>query len=132
MFFLELDREAQEIRWIRAGHDPALVFRKSTGEFTRLDGPGIVLGVQESFVFETQSSSDLRSGDIIVIGTDGIYETADPDNRAFGRERAQDVIQAHCDEPAHAIQQALVSEVRRFRGTLVLEDDITLVVIKVR
>ena len=67
-----------------------------------------------------------------MIGTDGIYETADPENRAFGKERAQNVIRAHSEESAHTIQQALVSEVRRFRGELALEDDITLVVIKLR
>jgi sigma-B regulation protein RsbU (phosphoserine phosphatase) len=132
MFFLELDQDDQDLRWVRAGHDPALVYHKDSREFTRLNGPGIVLGVEESFVYENQSSQEFKSGDIIVIGTDGIYETASPENRAFGRERAQNVIREHCDSPAHTIQQALVSEVRRFRGELTLEDDITLVVIKVR
>jgi sigma-B regulation protein RsbU (phosphoserine phosphatase) len=132
MFFLELDQNAQDIRWIRAGHDPALVYHKESRKFTRLEGPGGVLGVEESFTYENQSSGDFQNGDIIVIGTDGIYETASPENRAFGRERAQDVIRDYCDASAHTIQQALVSEVRRFRCDLTLEDDITLVVIKVK
>ncbi len=132
MFFLELDQNAQEIRWIRAGHDPAIVFLRDAKQFTQLDGPGGVLGIEKSLTYENQSSGEFQSGDIIVIGTDGIYETASPENLAFGRERAQAVILEHCDASALVIQQALVSEVQRFRGDLGLEDDITLVVVKLR
>ena len=132
MFFLELDQKDERIRWVRAGHDPALCLNKRTRQFTQLDGPGIVLGVEANFVFENQISTDFQDGDIIVIGTDGIYEAHNRENQVFGKRRAQDIILKHCEAKASAIRDAIVSEVQLFQGDIAKEDDITLVVIKIR
>lgn len=120
------------MRWIRAGHEPPLLYQKQLGQVTKLYGDGIVLGIDESYVFETEISDNIQPGDIILIGTDGIYETRNKDNSGFGQDSVSRIIAQHCDQPAAAIQDALMSEVRNFRGSENQEDDITLVVIKVK
>ncbi|MBT8333879.1 MAG: SpoIIE family protein phosphatase [Deltaproteobacteria bacterium] len=130
MFFLEIDSRERKIQWIRAGHEPALHYHKQTGQITKLDGDGVVLGIDGSFLFKNQVSDDFQSGDIILIGTDGIYETRNAKNVAFGQDSVKDLFAKHSDKTAAAIQKVLVSEVRQFRGALNQEDDITLVVIK--
>jgi sigma-B regulation protein RsbU (phosphoserine phosphatase) len=132
MFFLEIDPEEGALRWIRAGHEPPLLYQKQLGQVTKLYGGGIVLGIDESYVFETEVSDNIQPGDIILIGTDGIYETRNKDNSGFGQDSVSRIIAQHCDQPAAAIQDALMSEVRNFRGSENQEDDITLVVIKVK
>jgi sigma-B regulation protein RsbU (phosphoserine phosphatase) len=132
MFFLEIDPRDGKIQWIRAGHEPALHYRKQTGQMTKLDGDGVVLGIDGSFIFRNQVSDDFQSGDIILIGTDGIYETRNAENVAFGQDSVKNIFAEHSDKTAAAIQEVLVSEVRKYRGALDQEDDITLVVIKVQ
>lgn len=132
LFFLELDQSKKTIRWVRAGHEPAVHFHAATGEFTELGGPGLVLGIEESFRFEYQSLDKLDSGDVILIGTDGIHETFNSEQVAFGKERVQKSIQDNHGKSAREIKDALVEKVRHHRGDLPQEDDITLVVIKVK
>ena len=132
MFFLEIDPASDRLQWVRAGHEPALLYQKRLGQITRLGGRGIVLGIDESFVFETQVSDDIQKGDIILIGTDGIYETRNKENRVFGQESVKRILADNCDQSAAAIQKILMSEVKKFRNAEDQEDDITLVVIKVQ
>lgn len=132
LFFLELDQRTKSLRWVRAGHDPALLFSKRKGTFSELGGPGMALGIEESFDFQDQQSGSLEKGDIILIGTDGIHETSNREQVAFGKDRVQKIITANSHESASVIKEKIVHEVRLFRGDLPQEDDITLVVIKVK
>ena len=89
----------------------------------------MVLGIDESYTFENQHT-EIQEGDIILIGTDGIFETRNQDDLVFGQERVRDIISLHKDQPAAVIQKTIVSEVKGFRGKISQEDDITLVVVK--
>ena len=130
MFFLELHPYSRQLRWVRAGHEPPLHYHKRTNEVTKLEGAGIVLGIDETFDFKNQFT-DVESGDVILVGTDGIFETRNGEQHLFGHERVNQLIAEHKEGTAADIQKIIVSEVKRFRGDLSQEDDITMVVIKV-
>ncbi|WP_163338146.1 PP2C family protein-serine/threonine phosphatase [Desulfopila sp. IMCC35008] len=132
MFFLEIDHQDDRLRWVRAGHEPAICYHQKSGKFTKLEGDGLVLGVEESYTYTNNTSRSFSQGDIILVGTDGIHETRNSKDELFGQERVQHSISTHSHESARVIQQALVDEVIRFRGDMPQEDDITLVVIKVK
>lgn len=131
MFFLEIDSRSKGLKWVRAGHEPALLFHAASRIFSQLAGPGLVLGVDEAFIFEEHTVSPLQKGDIVLIGTDGINETRNQNDEVFGHDRLEKVISDNAQRPAQAIQEAIVREVAKFRGDLAQEDDITLVVLKV-
>ncbi len=130
MFFLEIDLLTRDLQWVRAGHEPALFFHAESQTFSPLDGPGLVLGVDSSFVFSNSTRTACQAGDIIVIGTDGINETRNSEEENFGHKRLEKIIQDHAQDPVNVIQDALVNQVTLFRGDHPQEDDITLVVIK--
>ena len=130
MFFLELHPYSRQLRWVRAGHEPPLHYHQRTNEVTKLEGTGIVLGIDEAYDFENQFT-DVETGDVILVGTDGIFETRNGAQQLFGHERVNQLIAEHQEGTAADIQKAIVSEVRSFRGDLNQEDDITMVVIKV-
>ncbi len=130
MFFLEIDTHTKNLKWVRAGHDPAVVFHATSQTFSHLEGTGLVLGVDDNFIFEDNTTSACQSGDIIIIGTDGINETRNKDEDIFGHERLKKIIQDCSLDSAKAIRDAIVGKVNTFRGDLDQEDDITLVVIK--
>lgn len=130
MFFLEIDIQTRELKWVRAGHEPALFYHAKSQTFSHLAGVGLVLGVDSSFVFSDSSHPPCQSGDIIVIGTDGINETRNKDEETFGHKRLEKIIQDHAQDSANVIQDAIVNQVTLFRGNHAQEDDITLVIVK--
>jgi sigma-B regulation protein RsbU (phosphoserine phosphatase) len=65
-----------------------------------------------------------------LIGTDGIHETRNEDDRMFGQQRLRKIIQQHADTSAKDINNIVINSVLDFRGKASQEDDVTLVVIK--
>jgi len=125
-----LDGPGRLLRWASGGHDPALWLRKANGSFEELPNTGVPLGILEGAPFDQSGPVALESGDIVVIGTDGIWEAANQDQDMFGKLRLQDVIAANAERSAEEIHQAVVAAVHAFRGAEPQKDDITLVVIK--
>jgi len=130
LFFLEIDPERKSLRWVRAGHEPALVFEQVKKSFAELNGSGMALGVDENFRFEEFSQSGWNSSDTILIGTDGIHETRNEAGAMFGHERLRDIIRRHADSSAKSVRDAVINTLFEFRGDASQEDDITLVVVK--
>lgn len=131
LFFLEIDSAARTCRWVRAGHDPALVYDPQVDRFTELDGPGMALGIDPNFVFEGRRAGLGRSGQIILIGTDGIWEAHNAAGEMFGKARLRAIIRRHHRAPAAALRDAVFETLDAFTDTRT-EDDITLAVIKIR
>jgi sigma-B regulation protein RsbU (phosphoserine phosphatase) len=132
MFFMEIDQTGKKLRWVRAGHEPPLHYHAKTGTFSKLAGEGLVLGVEESYHYISRETVDLQIGDIILIGTDGIGETQNPAGELFGGKRVKQSLEDNRENSASAIREALVKKVQEFRGPQSQEDDITLVIVKVR
>jgi sigma-B regulation protein RsbU (phosphoserine phosphatase) len=130
LFYAEFSPERDAVRWVRAGHEPALVYDPETNAFSELRGPGIAFGLDESFVFH-ENEAPLRPGRIILIGTDGIWETHNPEGRMFGKDALKAVIRQNADASSEAIIQAVYEALAVFRRQRPIEDDVTLVVVKV-
>jgi sigma-B regulation protein RsbU (phosphoserine phosphatase) len=130
LFFLEIDSRAKILRWVRAGHDPALLYDPGKDSFSELDGEGMALGVVEDFHFQEYTHDGWAAGSVVVVGTDGVYEASNGERQMFGRERLRELIRQHAAESAEAIQRVIIDTLRTFRGDAPQEDDITLVVVK--
>jgi sigma-B regulation protein RsbU (phosphoserine phosphatase) len=130
LIYSELDLDGRTIRWVRAGHDPGLVYDAAEDAFSELGGKGIALGVFPNASFETHQRT-IRPGQVIVLSSDGILETHNPQGEMFGRERIKRIVRQTASESARRIAQALIEAAESFRNPLPQEDDITLVVIKV-
>ncbi len=130
LFLLEVDPQQKTLRWVRAGHEPALLYEPGPNEFQQLSGEGIVLGADDGYRFQAYSRHQWDPGSVLVIGTDGVHETRNKEGRMFGRERLQDIVRRHHMENAGSIQTAILGELENFRGTAPQEDDITLVIAK--
>lgn len=131
LFYAELDRQDRSIRWVRAGHDPALVYDPRSGEFDELGGQGgLPLGVFGEARYE-EYHRELAAGQVLVIGTDGIWEARNGEGRMFGKLMMQQVIRANVARPAAEIVEKVLEGLRQFLFPLDLQDDATLVVVKV-
>lgn len=130
LFVLELDTMRRDGCWVRAGHDPAVVYDPLTDRFNELRGQGMALGISSSYAFSEYRYSSWAEGQIIIMGTDGIWEAEDPQGRPFGKERLFDIVRRHRFESSARIVQAVIEDLDSFRGANPQQDDVTLVVVK--
>ena len=130
LFYGVLNAEDRSLRWTSGGHDPALWLRHGGREIDELPNTGIPLGVVEDATYTRAGPITLERGDIVLIGTDGIWEARNAAKEMFGKGRLRDLLTADASLSAEAIHTAVVEAVRQFRAGEPQADDITLVVIK--
>ncbi len=130
MFFLEINVAAKTLSWVRAGHEPALVYDPTGDRFENLTGEGLVLGVDADYSYKQYSVRGWAPGSVVVVGTDGIQETRNPNNQMFGLDRLRETVAQYSTASAAAIQTAVIERLNQFRETADQEDDVTLVVVK--
>lgn len=130
LFYLIIDQGQPALRWINAGHDPALVFDCASGTFDELSGSGIPIGIEDSWDYEENTQTQLDSGSIVIIGTDGIWETRNPAGEMCGKDVLKALIKENSAKTATEICDLVHDTLTTFRGDGPQADDITLVVIK--
>lgn len=130
LVYLVLEPATRLLRWISAGHGPLLFFDRETREFEELAAHDIPLGVNPEWAFQENTRQDWPATGILVLGTDGIWETRNPAGVAFGREGLMDVIRAKAHLPAAQICDAVVDALASFSGGSAQNDDVTLVIVK--
>lgn len=131
LFYLAIDPDKKRMDWVRAGHDPALVYDPATDEFEELKGGGIALGVVNDVEYQEHHRDGLENGQIIAIGTDGIWEAFNREGEMFGKDRLRSIIRSKACESASLILSSVYDELNQFTLGKKSEDDITLVIIKV-
>jgi serine phosphatase RsbU (regulator of sigma subunit) len=129
LFFLAIEAQTGRITWVRAGHDPVLVYSPDKDLFEKLKGEGLPLGVVEDWQYLDYQAT-LRPGQILVLTTDGVWEARNKKGEMFGRKRFKEIIRRHADADAEGIRLAIIDAIGAFRGEAQQEDDITLVVLK--
>jgi sigma-B regulation protein RsbU (phosphoserine phosphatase) len=128
-----LDESNGRLTIARAGHDPALLYRRATGKVELLRSPGLALGVDDGAVFErvTQDQEvDLLAGDCVLLYTDGVREAVDSTEEEFGMERMSENFRMAATLGAEAVLSRMQEELRQFTGEGPQMDDITLVAIE--
>ncbi|MDJ0721808.1 MAG: SpoIIE family protein phosphatase [Desulfobacterales bacterium] len=131
LFAMEIDPVRGALQWVRAGHDPALVYRREQERFIELTGPGVPLGIFGNHTFAQNTFHELTAGTVIALGTDGIWEAHARSGEMFGKARFRKIIEHNAGQTAAAILEEVYREVYRFLGGTKTEDDITLVIVKI-
>jgi sigma-B regulation protein RsbU (phosphoserine phosphatase) len=73
----------------------------------------------------------LKAGQILLLSTDGLWETQNQAGGMFGKDRIYEIIRQKSNASAREILDTIVLTLESFRQNLEREDDITLVVIKI-
>ena len=90
----------------------------------------MALGIMDGAEFSSSEPVTLRPGDMVIVGTDGIWEASDTAEQMYGKERLFDLMRQRKDESAGQLASAVVESVLDFCSGAPRTDDITLVVIK--
>lgn len=127
MFYGKYDPLTSVFSYASAGHEPAMLFKKSTESFQELDAKGLLLGVQSSVHYEERSVV-LEAGDFVVMMTDGVTESR-TETGFIEEDYLQEIFKSVHRDCAQAIADAVylhLAELQNFQ----LRDDFTLVVFK--
>jgi sigma-B regulation protein RsbU (phosphoserine phosphatase) len=126
-----LDPQAGTMSYVRCGHPPGFIMG-AEGEVTVwMESGGLPLGIQADVQFDQSVPVQLRSGDVVVMFTDGILEAFSPEGIEFGVDRTVQTVREHHDQSAAQIIEVLRKAVGDYTARKDLSDDLTLVVIKV-
>jgi len=126
--FYVLDPARGRVDWASAGQDPAFHYRAATDRIEHVAAKGIPLGVMDDPKYEARSRNDLEIGDVLLLWTDGIWETRNHAKEAFGKERVRELLERHHQDSAREIVDVVLQALEAFRGDLPRQDDVTIVV----
>jgi sigma-B regulation protein RsbU (phosphoserine phosphatase) len=130
LFYGVLTAKTKLMHWCSAGHGPLFFYRCREKTIAELGSTGLPLGIIAETIWEEGVPFVFEAGDILLVGTDGIWEARNPQGKALGTERLKALIRSRAGEPAAQIHTSILELVSRFRMDSHQEDDITLTVIK--
>jgi phosphoserine phosphatase RsbU/P len=131
LFYLMINPAKRNLRWVRAGHDPAIFYDPQTDTFEELRGAGMALGVYADGRYQEYRKNGLNKGQTIVMGSDGLWEARNSKNEMFGKEPICRIIRSNPEATAEEMLTSCFKALNVFMGNCAPEDDVTLVVIKI-
>ena len=129
MFFSILDRDGQ-LSYVNAGHPSPLILRG--GQVIDLVAEGsfpVGLVPQASYKSATEK---LRSGDTMILFSDGVTEAMDRDEELFGVSRLRTVLSGQDNLPLELLQRRVLDSVETFTRGASQTDDITVLLVRYR
>ncbi len=128
-----LDHEARGMVVATAGHPPVLVHRAVDGRVVEVGQSAVPLGALAGATYR-EDRVPLMPGDVVVVYSDGVVETADAAGELFGWQRLSEAIRAGADasRDARGVRDAVLRELWGFKGDAEQVDDVTMVVIRCR
>ena len=134
MVYALLDPTTRTITWARAGHTPSLRYNADDDKVEEIKPPGMVVGMKTGPMFRNsiqEQVTTVRSGDVILLYTDGITETMNLQQEEFDTERLVEVMRRFGSQGAEALVTRIMEIIRHFRGPQPPADDSTLLVLTV-
>ncbi|MGH9873477.1 MAG: PP2C family protein-serine/threonine phosphatase [Pyrinomonadaceae bacterium] len=130
LFLARLDPFSGRLDYCSAGHPPALLLR-ADGKLELLSEGGPLLGVIPGASF-AKGFADLHAGDLLLVCSDGILESANEDDEEFGSARLEAQLRSARTDCADAVLFSVLGSVQDFAATRPLVDDMSVVVIRRR
>jgi serine phosphatase RsbU (regulator of sigma subunit) len=126
-FYGVLDNQQNRLTYCNAGHNPPLLIR-ADGASTELDAQGAVLGQFPEWQYR-QSELEMRSGDRLLLFTDGLVEACDVNEEQFGEQRLIGVLRENSQSSAHNLMDLLLRAASQHCDGH-FQDDASLIVLK--
>ena len=128
LFFGLLEPDTGQLTYVSAGHNPALVARRS-GATVRLNSTGVPVGMFPDASWR-QETLTLFTGDLLCVYTDGLTEAVNVQEEEFGMERLSALIGAGRDMPLKGLCDRVLADVADFAVDMPQYDDQTLLLLR--
>ncbi len=124
-----LNTHTGRVSYASAGHNPPLVRHAGAGFAYHRSRAGFVLGGMEGTRYRC-GELQLEPGDMIFLYTDGVTEATDSQNRLYGDERLETVLNAHPDANVERLTGLIKRDIDLFAGDAPQFDDITMLALQ--
>ncbi len=135
VFYGILDPATGDLIYCNAGHNPPLLLSaQDRGILKALTKTGMALGAVEDTSWE-RVRTHLDPQDVLILYTDGITDAQDRHGQFYGHRRLQELLQKTVPHRishrnvASAVQDSILSDVRRFMDGSLQYDDVTLMIL---
>jgi sigma-B regulation protein RsbU (phosphoserine phosphatase) len=128
LLIAEIDTHKRILHYVNCGHNPALLFRATTGALTRLNSSCPPIGLSPQEICEL-ASVDLLAGDALVFYTDGVTEAQNRLGEEFGLERLSAAVRRGSSLSAEDLVVDIYNTAANFCGDD-FNDDVTILVVK--
>ncbi len=130
MFYVKYNAETGILSYSNAGHNHP-VLQPGDGRPPReLDAEGLILGVKKDILFEERAVT-LSTGDILLLYTDGLTEACNSRGEMFDMSGLYSHLATCRHLSADKIINSFYDRIHDFTGSRNLQDDISLVVVKI-
>jgi sigma-B regulation protein RsbU (phosphoserine phosphatase) len=129
---VRLDPATRRLTFANAGHPAAQILDRSGRVKAVLKRTGRALGRQGETPFPDGPEVTLEAGDMVLLLTDGIDEAMREDGECFGLERALEILRQNATRPLVELVGMLCQAARDFTAPIPQNDDLTVVLIRVR
>lgn len=127
-FYGVLDAASRTLAYTNAGHNPPLLLR-TDGTCEALETGGLLLGAFPEAEY-AQARVELRSGDRLVLFTDGLVEAENATRELYGDDRLIETLRRHASDSAEELQRRILAAASEHCGGE-FQDDATLIVVAV-
>ncbi len=128
-----LDVQAGCVRLANAAHPFPYHYSAATERLEALEMPSLPLGIQlppgasGSFA---QVETEMDPGDLLVLYSDGVTDMQNEAGEFYEEGRLEDLIRRHVSEGVEALLEAVLDDLKRFKGGVAQQDDVTLLVLR--
>ena len=121
-----LDLTNGHLEFANAGHNPPLLYSAKTGKFEYLrTKPNMVLAGMENVNYR-KNEIQIKSGDKIFLYTDGVTEATNIENKLYGEDRLQELLNNNLDLSVEETIKEVKRDIDIFVGNAEQFDDITM------
>lgn len=124
-----IDTARMTLTYVNAGHNYPYLLH-ADGSMQRLDKGGMILGVMKTMMAYEEETVPLRSGDLLLLFTDGVSEAMSRDSVEYGEERIESVLTKYRNESAQQIIDEFYNDILLHADGAQQSDDITMMVLK--
>ena len=139
-FWTKIEADGKTLKFVNAGHDHPIVFRKSEADHPdgnsahieqfELSEGGLVLGALPTLTPYNSSYFTLEANDVVIFFTDGVTEAMHhKTKKEYNLNRLKKIVAGHLNRTAKEIKEAIISDVNKF-SNYTRHDDLTLIVVK--
>jgi len=125
------DIEKNKLIFANAGSIEPLLKSDGSVTYIKAAGPTHPLGIVENNIYQEKRVL-LKSGDVLILLTDGIPEAQNRAKELYGDKRLLNLVEKMDTSTLSAkqIKEQIIKDVRRFSGTAPQHDDIAVIVVK--
>ncbi len=126
-----IDTDSAQLSVSRAGHDAALLYRKSDDTISRILPAGKMIGFGLEEKENDVITCSVSPGDRLILYTDCAFEVTTPQGEMLGKEKFLRLVYDTLGSPPGKAIDEIIESLYHWSGTDRLQDDLTLIVVDI-